>query len=90
MTTEFKAILITSIVFNTASIGFLGHLISFHIFLQKKNITTFEYIQIKMGRMNYKSRIFREVNHEDLENENNNNMETDNAAMINNNLQTNK
>jgi len=44
MTTEFKAILITSIVFNTASIGFLGHLISFHIFLQKKQITTFEYI----------------------------------------------
>ncbi|CDW91758.1 probable palmitoyltransferase zdhhc1 [Stylonychia lemnae] len=93
MTTEFKTILITSIVFNTAAIGFLGHLISFHIFLQKKQLTTFEYIQIKQGRMNYKSKIFKEIHHEDAEenhNENQGNLETDNAAMIQSNLQTNK
>ena len=36
--------------------------------------------------MNYKSRIFREVNHQDGDGEINNNIETDNAAMINANL----
>lgn len=85
MTTEFKTILIVSIVFNTAAIGFLGHLISFHIFLQKKKLTTFEYIQIKQGRQNHKSRIFREVNHDDPEEhhqEIEGNLETDNAAAI--------
>lgn len=44
MKTEYNAILGISLVFNTAAMAFLGHLISFHIFLQKKKLTTFEYI----------------------------------------------
>ena len=67
MTIPYKIILITSILFNTGAMGFLGHLISFHVYLQKHKITTFEYIQQKQNRTNYKSKIFREVNHHEEE-----------------------
>jgi len=58
-----------AIFFNVLATAFLGHLISFHIFLQRKNLTTFEYIQIKENRQNRKSRLFREVHKEEGEKE---------------------
>jgi hypothetical protein len=59
MITEYNVLVSISLVFNTAAILFLGHLISFHVYLQSKKMTTFEYIQLKMNRKNYKSKIFR-------------------------------
>lgn len=47
MVTSHKVILIIAIVFNTASVLFLGHLITFHVNIKRKGITTYEYIQIK-------------------------------------------
>jgi len=51
--------------FNTGAILFLGHLISFHLYLQKHKLTTFQYLMEKQNRKDHKSKIFREVNHED-------------------------
>eukprot|EP00347_Sterkiella_histriomuscorum_P012782 403367241 len=88
MNTEFHVLLIASLIFNTAAIGFLGHLISFHIMLQHKKLTTFEYIQIKLGRQNHKSKIFREVNHEEEDQDEENqheiqaNLDTDNVQAL--------
>lgn len=59
MVTEYNAIVSIALIFNTAAIIFLGHLISFHVYLQSKQMTTFEYIQMKQNRVNYKSKIFR-------------------------------
>jgi hypothetical protein len=69
MSIEFDVILAVSMAFNLAAILFLGHLISFHIYLQKKKITTFEYIQLKLNRKNHKSKIFREVKHDEKDEE---------------------
>ena len=65
MTLVFRVILIVAIVFNSLALIFLAHLISFHIFLQKKGLSTFEYLQIKQKRINHKSKIFREVRHDE-------------------------
>lgn len=54
-------ILSITLFFNTAAILFLGHLISFHLYLKSKKMTTFEYIQWKENRQQHKSKIFREV-----------------------------
>jgi uncharacterized protein (DUF2225 family) len=62
MTLEYQVILGITIVLNTAAILFLGHLISFHLQLQSKKMTTFEYIQWQQNRRNHKSKIFRQVN----------------------------
>lgn len=40
----FIGFLVAAIVFNALGCMFLGHLISFHIFLQRKKLTTFEYL----------------------------------------------
>jgi hypothetical protein len=50
-----------AIFLNSGAVLFLGHLISFHIYLQREKLTTFEYLQIKKNRRNYRSKIFREV-----------------------------
>jgi hypothetical protein len=62
MVTPYNAILGIVLIFNSASIMFLGHLIWYHIYLMRKGLTTFEHIQIKLNKQNYKSKIFREVN----------------------------
>ena len=36
-----------AVAFNLAVMGFLGHLISFHIYLRHLGLTTFEYIRLK-------------------------------------------
>lgn len=62
----FIGLLALAIFFNILATLFLGHLISFHIFLQAKKLTTFEYLQIKQNKGSKKSKIFREV-HKDQE-----------------------
>ena len=62
MNIEYNVILGVSIVFNIAAILFLGHLISFHIFLQSKHLSTYEYLQLKQNKLHHKSKIFRQVN----------------------------
>lgn len=47
MITEYNVIVSITLVLNTAAVLFLGHLISFHVYLQSKQMTTFEYIQWK-------------------------------------------
>lgn len=44
MVTPYNTILGIVLVFNTASILFLAHLIEYHIFLMRKGLTTFEHI----------------------------------------------
>lgn len=63
----FKVILIIAVFFNSCSIIFLGHLISFHVFLQKKGLSTFDYLMMKKDKLGYKSKIFREVKHDEKE-----------------------
>ena len=60
MITEFRILLITLTIINTGSMIFLGHLITFHIYLNSKKLTTFEYIQLKKDRPK-KSKIIKEI-----------------------------
>ncbi len=64
MKVDYTVILTMAMLFNTAALMFLGHLISFHLYLQSKSMTTFEYIQWKANKKEYKSKIFREVKHD--------------------------
>lgn len=43
-------VLAIAIFFNLATFGFLGHLIAFHMRLQKMKLTTYEYIKLKEDR----------------------------------------
>ena len=61
MITESKVIIIIACVFNSLAILFLSHLVSFHLYLKNKNLSTFEYILIKSNRANHKSKIMKEV-----------------------------
>ena len=62
MITEYNVILGIVLFFNTATLLFLGHLITFHVYLQSKRLSTYDYIQIQQNKQNYKSKIFRQVN----------------------------
>jgi hypothetical protein len=64
MSVSYSVILGFAIFFNVLTVMFLGHLISFHIVLQRKGMTTFEYISEKKNRKNQKSKIYREVKSE--------------------------
>jgi hypothetical protein len=64
MTVGYSVILGIALFFNLLAVLFLGHLISFHLILQSKGMTTFEYIMDKANRKNQKSKIYREVNSE--------------------------
>ena len=44
---EFQIAIIVAMVFNFAAFLFLGHLIAFHLMLQKRQMTTYEYIRWK-------------------------------------------
>lgn len=46
----FMVCLWVAVAFNLAVFGFLGHLISFHIYLRRLGITTFEYVRQKENR----------------------------------------
>jgi hypothetical protein len=61
MKLSYSLILGIALFFNLCTVLFLGHLISFHLILQKLGMTTFEYIQDKANRKNQKSKIYREV-----------------------------
>ena len=50
MTTSYNAVLGITLILNTAAILFLGHLIFFHLNLQSKHMTTFEYIQWQQNK----------------------------------------
>ena len=65
MSLSYSIILGIAIFFNLCTVLFLGHLISFHIILQKMGLTTFEYIQEKANRKDKKSKIYREVKNEE-------------------------
>lgn len=47
---EFQIAIAVAIVFNFGAVLFLGHLICYHIMLQHKGMTTFEYIRWKEDR----------------------------------------
>ena len=47
---EFQIAIGIAIVFNFGAVLFLGHLICYHIMLQHKGMTTFEYIRWKEDR----------------------------------------
>ena len=64
MTVVYSVILGIALFFNLLAVVFLGHLISFHLVLKRKGMTTFEYIMDKANRKNQKSNIYREVNSE--------------------------
>ena len=64
MRVGYSVILGIVLLFNLLTVLFLGHLISFHLVLQGKGMTTFEYIMDKANRKNQKSKIYREVNQE--------------------------
>ena len=53
-----------TVIFNLLTFGFLGHLIIFHIRLQKLKMTTYEYIKIKENRKR-ESKIVRRINKEE-------------------------
>ena len=55
---EFKIVIGIAMVFNFASLLFLGHLIPFHMMLQRKGMTTFEYIKWKANKTT-KSKIIK-------------------------------
>ena len=55
---EFKLVIAVTMVFNFASFLFLGHLIMFHIMLQRRGMTTFEYIKWKANKTT-KSKIIK-------------------------------
>ena len=48
--TEFQIAIGVAMFFNVCAVLFLGHLIWFHIMLQRKGMTTFEYIRWKEDR----------------------------------------
>ena len=52
MTVGYSVILGITLFFNLLAVLFLGHLISFHLVLQSKGMTTFEYIMDKANRKN--------------------------------------
>ena len=62
MRVGYSVILAFVLLFNLLAVLFLGHLIYFHLVLQSKGMTTFEYIMDKANRKNQKSKIYREVN----------------------------
>lgn len=64
MRVTYSVILGIAIFFNVLTIIFLGHLICFHIILQREDKTTFEYILEKNNRKNQKSKIYRDVNND--------------------------
>lgn len=64
MRVGYSVILGIALFFNLLAVVFLGHLISFHLVLLSKDMTTFEYIMDKANRKNQKSKIYREVNSE--------------------------
>ena len=72
MRVSYAVILGFAIFFNVLAVLFLGHLISFHLLLQREGKTTFEYILEKNNRKNQKSKIYRDVktgdNNKDAEN----------------------
>lgn len=43
--TEFTVVLGIASLFNLATLGFLSHLISYHMMLQKRGLTTYEYLR---------------------------------------------
>lgn len=47
---EFAICLIVAVVFNVIASLFVGHLIVFHLVLQRKGMTTFDYIRWKEDR----------------------------------------
>ena len=47
---EFQIAVIISMLLNLAALLFLGHLIAFHLMLQKREMTTYEYIRWKQNR----------------------------------------
>ena len=64
MRVSYSVILGIAIFFNVLTIIFIGHLICFHIILQREDKTTFEYILEKNNRKNQKSKIYRDVNND--------------------------
>lgn len=50
MSWHFMWILFVAIYFNLVTFGFLGHLIAFHLRLQKMKLTTYEFIKLKDDR----------------------------------------
>ncbi len=59
MKSDYTIILAVVLFLNVAGMLFLGHLISFHVYLKKVGMTTFEYIQYKANKGSYKSKIFK-------------------------------
>ena len=55
---EFKLIIGIALIFNFASLFFLGHLITFHIMLRRRGMTTYEYIKWKANKTT-KSKIIK-------------------------------
>ena len=44
---EFEILILIACFFNLIALVFLGHLTIFHIMLQKRGLTTYEYIRLK-------------------------------------------
>jgi hypothetical protein len=59
MKRDYTIILAVVLFLNVAAMLFLGHLISFHVYLKKVGMTTFEYIKYKANKRSYKSKIFK-------------------------------
>ena len=54
-------------IFNALTILFLTHLVGFHIYLQREELTTFDYLMGQVGKRGKKSKLFKKVNKEDEE-----------------------
>lgn len=54
-------VLWVTVIFNILTFGFLGHLIFFHIRLQRMKMTTFEFIKMKEERKR-ESKIVKRIN----------------------------
>jgi len=54
-------VLLVAVFFNLATFLFLGHLIGFHIRLQRMKLTTYEFIKLKEDRKR-ESKIVKRIN----------------------------
>jgi hypothetical protein len=60
----FVTVLLIAVFFNLATFVFLGHLIGFHIRLQRMKLTTYEFIKLKEDRKR-ESKIVKRINRSD-------------------------
>lgn len=61
MHSPFITVLLVAVFFNLATFLFLGHLIGFHIRLQRMKLTTYEFIKLKEDRKR-DSKIVKRIN----------------------------